>query len=135
MNLYDTVFLEYPLDIPNYVPQKVKSIMQMDFAQNGFHTKGLKSDLSTYEISNNGKLYLISDPFLSREKKSEQIYHHGYIDIYTVVLIGEGRDIPLHQKRNIWVSYNLKFTDGWLVEAKCTSPTELDAESLELAHI
>jgi hypothetical protein len=132
---YDEIYLDYPLELPSYIPDKAKATMLIDFAENGFQTKDLTKDLSSYYINNNGKLFLNSDPFISDKKELTRIDYHGYMNIYTVVLIGEGKDIPMHKKRNIWVSFKLKFTDGWLVNAQCTSPTELDVESLELAHM
>jgi len=116
MTLFDNIYLDYPLDIPGYVPAKIKNLILLDIAENGLYTHDFDCLFMTYHIDNNGKLFFIGDDYLEANVKPEQIYYHGHFEAYTFVNVSDNLSLE--------VRYDFKFTDGWLVAAKFIAPTE-----------
>lgn len=152
MGMYDYVELECDLPIPNYIPQAMASIIKRSFDENIFQTKDLECVLDSYRVSSDGRLYLTPGSWFDKEPiaPEELIDYHGIISIDMVVYLddsnlmdtgeylGVGANGYLSRitgpkiKRNwIFVTYKLKFTDGYLVDISMISPTEKELSELQ----
>ena len=124
MGLFDTIFIEYPLPIPEYIPSKIRSFIHSTISQDGFQTKDLDQTLDDYFISNDGKFY--SCNYLNFDSSDissyEPVYIHGHIEVHTVVRLDE-ESIYLTPSNSFRLEYDLKFTDSLLVSATLLSPT------------
>lgn len=116
MTLFDTIYLDYPVDIPSYVPDKIKNKILLEIAENGLYTQDFDSMFMVYHINNNGKLFFIGDDYIVANNKTEQILYHGHFEAYTFVDVNDSLSLE--------VRYDFKFTDGWLVSTKMIHPTE-----------
>lgn len=126
MGIYDEIYIDYPLPYPVYFNQDLKSLISYHTSINGFQTKSLQNLMSRYYISNNGLLYVdISSGFSSPEYKS--IYYHGHISVYSLIFLDD--ELPrILASPNIWLEYDLKFTDSMLVAATLISPTKEEVD-------
>jgi len=124
MGLFDTIFIEYPLPIPEYIPSKIKSFIHSTISQDGFQTKDLDQTLDDYFVSNDGRFY--SCNYLNFDSPDissyEPVYIHGHIEVHTVVRLDE-ESIYLTPSNSFRLEYDLKFTDSLLVSATLLSPT------------
>lgn len=128
MGIYDEIYIDYPLSFPDYFTPELKSIVSYHTSINGFQTKSLQNSMSRYYISNNGTLYLdISSGFSTPNYKS--IYYHGHISVYTYLYLDEELSNVLTSP-NIWIEYDLKFTDSMLVAATLISPSKEEVNEL-----
>lgn len=131
MGMYDSFYIEYPLPIEPWIPEKYKQYIYYTFNSEGFQSKSMECLMEYYYIDNNGNLYL-DEVFWFEEppsdKKQYKLYHHGHIKVYTPVYLteDESRDI----NRMLWFEYDLKFTDGMLVKATMISPKKEDLYEL-----
>ena len=126
MGMFDYVYVEYPLDIAWYIPEKWSPIIRQELFASGFQTKDLNNTLDTYEISNNGYIFLVErDDFESNhEPKKTKIDYHGYMGIYMPV--------EINYECEVFVEYKLKFTDGKLVNARMMQPTKEVIDLMDL---
>lgn len=128
--MYDSFSIDYPLPIESWVPKKYRPIIEHAFAADGFQSKDLDCMLNNYYISNDGHIFLdghseFEDTY-SAERK--QIYYHGHIRVYCLVLLDEESntlDGPV-----LWFEYDLKFTDSLLVSAIMVCPKKEDVDEL-----
>ncbi|MEY4334022.1 MAG: hypothetical protein RLZZ196_2765 [Bacteroidota bacterium] len=130
MGMYDSITIEYPLPIPSYIPKKYSSIIAQAISTDEFQTKSLDRTLDHYFISNDGHLYLLSNvEFESNEEQTKtKIYQHGHIRVYSGIFLDDYLDTEYPTTKvhtfDIWLEYDLKFTDSLLVSATMISPTE-----------
>lgn len=130
MGMYDSFYIDYPLPIEPWIPEKYKPYIYYTFDSDGFQSKSLECLMENYYIDNNG--YIYQDDLLWFEeqpvdKNLHKIYYHGHIQVYTPVYLEDNNS---RQGPMLWFEYDLKFTDGLLVQAKMISPTEKDIYEL-----
>lgn len=132
MGLYDTIFIEYPLPIPEYIPSKFRSFIHSTISQDGFQTKDLDQTLDDYFISNDGRFY--SCNYLNFDSPEisnyEPMYMHGHIKVHTIVRLDE-ESIYITPTNSFRLEYDLKFTDSLLISSTLLSPTIEDMKSYE----
>lgn len=131
MGMYDSFYIDYPMPIEPWIPEKYRPYIYYTFASEGFQSKSMHCLMESYHIDNNGYIYL-DDVFWFEEppiqKDLQKIYYHGHIQVYTPVYLteDESRDI----NKMLWFEYDLKFTNGLLVNATMISPTKEDLYGL-----
>lgn len=151
MGLFDYIEIECNLPIPDYVPKSMVSIIERSFFENIFQTKDLDCLMDTYRVSKDGRLYQNSNSWFDNEPLApEQILdYHGIIEADMIVYLDDSnlidtgeylgvgpngyltRIIGPKMKRNwIYITYKLKFTDGYLVDISMISPTKEDLSNL-----
>ena len=130
MGMFDYISVEYPLPVADYVPDKYRSIIRQAASIDEFQTKDLSCTLSNYFISNDGCLFTMSNPDFESDELpvKNKIYQHGHIKIYNGIFLddyleNEQSETKVHTF-DIWLEYDLKFTDSLLVSATMISPTE-----------
>lgn len=152
MGMFDYIELECDLPIPDYIPQAMVSIIKRSFDENVFQTKDFDCSLDNYRISKDGRLYLIPGTWFDANSTADEklIDYHGiftadmvvYLDDSNLIDTGEylgvgpngylSRVMGPKIKRNwIFVTYKVKFTDGYLVDISMISPTEAELSTLE----
>jgi hypothetical protein len=145
MGMYDYVEIECELPIPDYIPQSIVSIIKRSFEENVFQTKELNCTLDNYRVSKNNRLYLTPGSWFGKEPvgPEELIDYHGIIEADMIVYLDDSNLLDTGEylgvgangylsringpnvKRNwIYITYRLKFTDGYLVDISMISPTE-----------
>ena len=132
MGLYDTIFIEYPLPIPEYIPSKIRSFIHSTISQDGFQTKDLDQCLEDYYISNDGRFHICNylnfdSPEISNY---DPMYMHGHIEVHTIVRLDE-ESMYMTPTNSFRLEYDLKFTDSLLVSATLLSPTIEDIQKYE----
>jgi len=121
MGMFDDVEVFIDLPVPDFIPDKYKSIIKRTFEQKGFQTKDLDNILSHYFIFSDGQLYDAKRTFLPfknvepNPKTAEKIDHYGPMEIYTVVNI---------EDKDLFVAYNLTFFNGKVSNTEWLEPTE-----------
>jgi hypothetical protein len=128
MGLYDNFAIKYPLPISEHVPSRYKSYILATIDQDNFQSKDFDCMMESYFIDNKGFLYLEEyPPFESDDFEIKRIkkYFHGHLRVYNWIFLDE--EDP---KNQIWLEYDLKFTDGLLVCATMISPTKEDFDGL-----
>lgn len=131
MGTYDSFYIDYPLPIEPWIPEKYKSYIYYTFGEDGFQSKSLNCLMENYYIDNNGYLYWDEIFWFENpptDKKQYKIYYHGHILVYTPVYLTE--DGSKDSNRMLWFEYDLKFTDGLLVKAIMKSPIKEDLYEL-----
>ena len=152
MGMFDYVELECDLPIPDYIPEAMAFLIRRSFDENIFQTKDLECVLDNYRVSNDGRLYLTPGSWFDKKPTGpeELIEYHGIITIDMVVYLDDSNLLDTGEylgvgangylsrivgpkiKRNwIFVTYKLKFTDGYLVDILMTSPTEKELSELQ----
>lgn len=125
MGLYDCVYIDYPLHIADYIPEKWRSLARLEIVAGGFQTKDLNKSMESYFIDNCGYLFLVDNQW---EENGPDIHtkinYHGYIYINT--------KIDIDEEKNFSLEYKLKYTDGKLVEAEMISPKKEEINELGL---
>jgi hypothetical protein len=137
MGMYDHIYIDYPIPIADYIPSEYRSLMLRTFGEEGFQTKDLDCIMADFHITNSGLLYMDHlSSFEDREQKPKiKQYFHGHMRVYTIVYLDDsnleewhGVEIrmsgPEYKDNVLFVEYDLKFTDGLLVEAVMVSPTK-----------
>lgn len=111
MGMFDIVESEYSL------PKVLIGGKVFPESDQEFQTKDLIKCLAHYKIAKDGRLYIRDDKFINGEYvigEYKDIDYHGIIHIYDF----------FHVEESIYdLTYRLKFTDGFLVEA---SPKIID---------
>ena len=151
MGMYDYVEIECDLPIPDYIPKSMIPIIKRSFDENIFQTKELDCTLDSYRISTDKRMYRSHNSWTSNETIGEEelIDYHGIIEADMVVYLDDSnlldtgeylgvgangylsRVIGPNIKRNwIYITYKLKFTDGYLVDISMISPTENELSKL-----
>lgn len=122
----DYLEIDYPLPVPNYIPEKLKAHIYQEMYSSGFFTYDLFCALRNYHITNNGYLYELGTVEFDSDKQPERhrMMHHGYIIAYTYIYPIEDSDT------NFILKYKLKFTDGLLVNVELISPNEREINEL-----
>jgi hypothetical protein len=125
MGMFNDVYIDYPLPLAGYIPDRWKDIARIEISAGGFQTKDLSKDLSSYYIDNCGYLYLDKSDWEKDEHDLNlKINYHGYILIYAPICINE--------EKHFWLEYKLKYTDGKLVEAEMIHPKKEEIDELRL---
>jgi hypothetical protein len=115
MGMFDYVECEYDLPMPEKANDiQIKAIKRF-LKTDSFQTKDLDNCLIYYLIDENGlfreKIFAAGRTFFF--EPSDPVYIHQHINCYGVVEIDE--------EEKWWLEYDLKFTDGIMVNAKVTS--------------
>lgn len=98
MGMYDYIFTDYPLPIESYVPNQYKELINYAIAADGFQTKDLDCTLSSYYISNDGKLFLDTFDFSSNKQlERTPIYFHGHIKACVMVYLDDSNVEEWHR--------------------------------------
>jgi hypothetical protein len=105
MGMYDTLYIN-PDKLP--ISDEEKEFIQNLKSNYDWQTKSLYSSLATYEITDEGKLFLIKAGWLEEleEEKPispEEIPFHGYMNFYGTI------------NKKSYIFY-VKFTDGKVVD-------------------
>lgn len=151
MGMFDYVEIECELPIPNYIPQSMASIIKESFKENIFQTKDFECVLDKYRVSKNNRLYLTPSSWFQKEPlgPEELVNYHGIVSVNTTVYLDDSnlldtgeyfgvrangylsRIIGPNIKRNwIYITYELKFTDGYFVDISMVNPTEKEIQEL-----
>jgi hypothetical protein len=151
MGMFDYVELEYDLPIPDYIPQFMIPRIKRSFEENIFQTKDFDCHLDNYRVSQDGQLYKNSYSWFDDISVSpeELVDYHGIFEVDMVVYLDDSnlmdtgeylgvgpngylsRIIGPKIKRNwIFITYKLKFTDGYLVDISMISPTKEELSQL-----
>lgn len=152
MGMFDYVEIECDLPIADYIPQAMRAIIKRSFDENIFQTKDLECLLDNYRVSKEGQLYKNTNSwFDSKALEPEQLVeYHGIIEADMVVYLDNSNLIDTGEylgvgpngyltrifgpriKRNwIYITYKLKFTDGYLVDISMVSPTKEEISALK----
>jgi hypothetical protein len=129
MGMFDYFTIEYPLPLESYVLSKYRSFVHAAVGQDEFQCKDMDCCLDRYLIDNAGRIYKsdLVDFELDERTEFKKIYFHGHINVYSMVYLDEE---GWGSKNKFWLEYDLKFTDGLLVQATMTSPTEEELQVL-----
>jgi hypothetical protein len=111
MGMFDYFKIDYPLPIPSYIPRKYVPHILAAFNQDEFQTKDLDCLLDRYYVDNTGRIYS---------------YIHVHMGIY---LDPDAPGTKVHTY-DLWLKYDLKFTDSLLVSATMLSPTKEEIDDL-----
>jgi hypothetical protein len=151
MGMYDYVEIECELPIPDYIPKSIIPIITRSFEENIFQTKELDCVLNNYRVSNDNRLYRSTTSWDTGDviDQEELIDYHGIIEADMVVYLDDSNLLDTGEylgvgangyltritgpniKRNwIYITYKLKFTDGYLVDISMISPTENELSKL-----
>jgi hypothetical protein len=151
MGMYDYVEIECDLPIPDYIPKSIIPIITRSFEENIFQTKELDCTLDNYRVSNDNRLYRSTTSWDTGDVvgQEELIDYHGIIEADMVVYLDDSNLLDTGEylgvgangyltritgpniKRNwIYITYKLKFTDGYLVDISMISPTENELSKL-----
>jgi hypothetical protein len=151
MGMYDYVEIECDLPIPDYIPKSIIPIITRSFEENIFQTKELDCVLNNYRVSNDNRLYRSTTSWDTGDviDQEELIDYHGIIEADMVVYLDDSNLLDTGEylgvgangyltritgpniKRNwIYITYKLKFTDGYLVDISMISPTENELSKL-----
>lgn len=151
MGMYDYVEIECDLPIPDYIPKSIIPIITRSFEENIFQTKELDCTLDNYRVSNDNRLYRSTTSWDTGDliDQEELIDYHGIIEADMVVYLDDSNLLDTGEylgvgangyltritgpniKRNwIYITYKLKFTDGYLVDISMISPTENELSKL-----
>lgn len=149
--MFDYIEIECDLPIPKYIPNFMVPIIKRSFEENIFQTKELDCLMDTYRVSKDGRLYHNANSWFEDQplKPEELLDYHGIIEADMVVYLDDSNLIDTGEylgvgsngyltritgpkiKRNwIYITYKLKFTDGYLVNISMISPTEKDLSEL-----
>jgi len=105
MGMYDSIFIDYPLPIENYIPKEYKNSIYYAIAADGFQTKDLDCALNSYYVSNDGKLFLdIFDFSSAKMLERKPVYFHGHININTVVYLDDSNLEEWHRNTGAYPS-------------------------------
>jgi hypothetical protein len=151
MGMYDYVEIECELPIPDYIPQSIVPIIKRSFEENIFQTKELNCTLDNYRISSDKRLFRSENSWTDKEPISQEelIDYHGIIEADMIIYLDDSNLLDTGEylgvgangylsrisgpniKRNwIYLTYKLKFTDGYLVDISMISPTENELSKL-----
>lgn len=154
MALFDYIYLECPVTIPDYVDQKFKNYIQATINQDDFQTKDFENMLDQYVINSNFELIRTRTGWFLEEENSieEKIYFHGEIEIHTIIYVDDSNLIdtgeyfntepsgyksriigPNIKKNWFTLAFKIKFTDGLVENISMIEPTE--KELLELIRL
>lgn len=127
-----SITIDYPLPILDYIPLKYHPHIRQAFYADGFKSDHLDCSVHNYHISNDGHLYLVNDPAFESNAQSfkVKIYHHGHMTVSIGIFLDEDRDDVMVYTYDLWIEYDLKFTDGLLVDAKMLLPTKEEINEL-----
>jgi hypothetical protein len=131
MGMFDYFTIEYPLPLEPYIISKYRPFVHATVNQDEFQCKDMDCCLDRYLIDNAGRIYKSELVDFESNKKTEfkKIYFHGHIKVYSMVYLDEeGFD----SKSKFWLEYDLKFTDGLLVQATMVSPTEEELKAISV---
>lgn len=96
--MYDYIFTDYPLPIEKYIPKKYKELIHYSVAADGFQTKDLDCTLSSYYISNDGKIFLdIFDFSSDKQLERKPMYYHGHIKMHTMIYLDDSNEEEWHR--------------------------------------
>ena len=151
MGMFDYVKMDSDLVLPDYIPPHMQDLIRIECnREDNFQTKDFDCLLDYYRISADGNLYVNravygEDKFELLSVNEELFKFHGMVDIYTSIYLDDSNLIDMNEsfggeptgimirshnpdrkKNDIWLNYSLKFTDGVLVDATLTSPTQKD---------
>jgi len=154
MGMFDHVEVECELPIPDFVPLEIKDLFKQAMHEDGFQTKDFDRLLQHYRIGEDNKLYKRNnDWFVDTEviDEGDPVDFHGIMEIHTIVYLDDsnlidtaeyfgiesnGHKMRSHGPKNIknwlYLSYNMKFTDGILVKITMNEPIEKDLSDLNL---
>ena len=130
MGMFDYFKIDYPLPLESYILSELRPFVNAMVDQDEFQSKDMECLMNRYHIDNNGYLYLSSQVNFEDDSDPvvKKIYHHGHIRVYSLVFLDEDPGT----KNKFWLEYDLKFTDGRLIQAKMLSPTKEDINELQL---
>jgi hypothetical protein len=130
MGMFDTIEVDFPLPVASYIESPIKSYISQSIYADGFQSKDLECLMDNYFIDNNGFLYKNGNSMWESPKDIEplkiKMYYHGHLRVYNMVLLEDDID----EQKTVWLEYDLKFTDGILVEAKMVRPTKEEIDGL-----
>lgn len=132
MGMFDYFKIDYPLPIESYIPKKYVPYIQAAFNQDEFQTKDLDCLLDRYYIDNAGRIYASSLVDFEEDIRStyEKIYYHGHIEVYMGIYLDQDAPGTKVYTYDLWLKYDLKFTDSLLVSATMLSPTKEEIDDL-----
>ena len=130
MGMFDTIEIDFPLPVALYIEHPIRSYISQSIYADGFQCKDLECLMDNYFIDNNGFLYKNENNIWEKPKNIEplkvKMYYHGHLRVYNMVLLEDQID----KQKTVWLEYDLKFTDGILVEAKMIRPTKEEIDGL-----
>lgn len=135
--MFDYIYIDYPLPIADYVPAECRSLILRSIGEEGFQTKDLDCIMANFYISNDGLLYMEELSFFEDESEKPKIkqYYHGHMRVYSLFFTDDSNVEEWHgiqvrmagvgyKDNSFMLEYDLKFTDGMLVNATMISPTK-----------
>jgi len=132
MGMFDYLKIDYPLPIESYVPRKYVPHILAAFSQDEFQTKDMDCVLDRYYIDNAGRIYVSNLIDFEEDIRStyEKIYYHGHIQVHMGVYLDPDAPGTKVNTYDLWLNYDLKFTDSLLVSATMLSPTKEEIDDL-----
>lgn len=132
MGMFDYFKIDYPLPIESYIPKKYAAQILAAFKQNQFQTKNLDCLLDRYYIDNAGRIYSSNLVDFEEHERSiyKRMYHHGHIQVYMGIYLDPDHTGTIVHTYDLWLKYDLKFTDSLLVSATMLSPKKEEVDEL-----
>jgi hypothetical protein len=132
MGMFDYFKIDYPLPIESYVPRKYVPHILAAFSQDEFQTKDMDCVLDRYYIDNAGRIYVSNLIDFEEDIRStyEKIYYHGHIQVHMGIYLDPDAFGTKVNTYDLWLNYDLKFTDSLLVSATMLSPTKEEIDDL-----
>lgn len=133
MNFHDTVFVDYSLPIPDYIPTVLKAFIAYEMFAGSFKTYDMYRALRYYEIDKDGFIYEL-DHFDFESNEMPEKYKMDFTkkvsiqtDVYTNEFEHE-HDLPKAFK----LEYDLFFDNGKITSTKLKMPTKEYVNGLQL---
>lgn len=130
--MFDYFKIDYPLPIESYIPKKYAAHILAAFKQNQFQTKNLDCLLDRYYIDNAGRIYSSNLVDFEEDERSiyKRMYYHGHIQVYMGIYLDPDHTGTIVHTYDLWLKYDLKFTDSLLVSATMLSPKKEEVDEL-----
>ena len=154
MALFDYLYIECPVTIPDYVNKRFRNHIEASLNQDDLQTKDFECIMDHYVINKNRELVKIKTGWFPEEQKhiEEKIYFHGEIYANNVIYVDDSNLIdtgeyfntepsgyksriigPKIKKNWFFLSFKIKFTNGLVENISMIEPTE--KELLELIRL
>jgi hypothetical protein len=132
MGMFDYFKIDYPLPIASYIPRKYVPHILASFSQDEFQTKDLDCLLDRYYVDNTGRIHVSNLVDFEEDIRStyEKIYYHGHIQVHMGIYLDPDAPGTKVHTYDLWLKYDLKFTDSLLVSATMLSPTKEEIDDL-----
>jgi len=123
MDLYDTVYIDYPLPIPSDLPAVIRSYIAYEMFAGSFKTDDMYQALRNYEVDQGGQIFEV-DHFHFESNGQPEKYKMDITKKLTIYTYVYPREFDSYEEvpERFRLEYDLYFEDGILIAADFIKP-------------